>query len=235
MEDFGLFSFCPSYQIIFQYHIPGASQFCACTELQIRFSLILFSFTEPKPDQQHFLRFQPNNSCLPWYLTWKTLLLSCFNHLRSLQPMPVIPLAWLHFLTHHTTQSHDCFFCSFCFLLASVPSPLLYFLHEYYSYLLLCPKPYLLLLFSGLVISELCKSVDSSTPGSSDNEVSQARLLEWVFTSLSRGFSLPRAPAFISCLAGGFFTTEAPGKSSSLIYWFHVPRDPHFLAYVLTY
>ena len=101
----GLFSFCLSYQIIFQYHIPGASQFCACTELQIHFSLILFSLTEPKPDQQHFLQFQPNNSYLPWYLTWKTLLLSCFNHSEVPSAHAYHPLVWLRFLTHHPPSS----------------------------------------------------------------------------------------------------------------------------------
>ena len=43
----------------------------------------------------------------------------------------------------------------------------------------------------------------------------QARILEWVAISFSRGASQPRDPTHISqvsCIAGGFFTTELPGK-----------------------
>ena len=42
--------------------------------------------------------------------------------------------------------------------------------------------------------------------------VSQAGILEWVAISFSRGSSLPRNLTRISCTAGGFFTTEPPGK-----------------------
>ena len=38
----------------------------------------------------------------------------------------------------------------------------------------------------------LCSPMDSSTPGSSVHEISQARILEWVATSFSRGSSQPR-------------------------------------------
>ena len=44
----------------------------------------------------------------------------------------------------------------------------------------------------------------------------QARILEWVAISSSRGFAQPREQTHvscISCLAGRFFTTEPPGKS----------------------
>ena len=58
----------------------------------------------------------------------------------------------------------------------------------------------------------LCDPMGCSPPGSSVHGISQARILEWVTISSSRGFpSLrikPRSPA----LAGRFFTTEAPGK-----------------------
>ena len=43
----------------------------------------------------------------------------------------------------------------------------------------------------------------------------QARILEWVAISFSRGASQPRDPTHISqvsCIAGGFFTTELPWK-----------------------
>ena len=47
----------------------------------------------------------------------------------------------------------------------------------------------------------LCNAMDSSLPGSSVHGVLQARILEWVVISSSRGFSLPRDPALVPALA----------------------------------
>ena len=49
-------------------------------------------------------------------------------------------------------------------------------------------------------------------PGSSVHRVSQARKLEWVAISFSKGSSPHRDRTHISCIAGGFSTTEPPGK-----------------------
>ena len=54
----------------------------------------------------------------------------------------------------------------------------------------------------------LCDPMDSSPPGSSVHGISQARILEWVAISFSRGSSQPRGRTWVSCIAGGFFTTE---------------------------
>ena len=54
--------------------------------------------------------------------------------------------------------------------------------------------------------------MDCSPPGSSVHGISQARILEWVAISFSRGSSQPRNQTQVSCMAGGFFTTEPPGK-----------------------
>ena len=54
----------------------------------------------------------------------------------------------------------------------------------------------------------LCDAMDYSLPGSSVRGIFQARILEWVAMSSSRGSSQPRDGTFISCIAGGFFTTE---------------------------
>ena len=51
-----------------------------------------------------------------------------------------------------------------------------------------------------------------SPPGPTVHEISQARLLEWVATSFSRGSSGPTDPTYVSCLAGGFFTTDPSRK-----------------------
>ena len=52
----------------------------------------------------------------------------------------------------------------------------------------------------------LCNSVDSSPPGSSVRGIFQARVLEWVAISFSRGFPWPRDQTQVSCIAGRFCT-----------------------------
>ena len=56
-----------------------------------------------------------------------------------------------------------------------------------------------------------------SPPGSSIQEISQARILEWVIIPFSRGSSWPRDQTHVSCTAGRFFTTEPPGKPLTCI------------------
>ena len=61
----------------------------------------------------------------------------------------------------------------------------------------------------------LCNPVDCSPPGSSVHGILQARMLEWVAISSSRGSSQCRNWACISCIpwiADRFFTAEPPGK-----------------------
>ena len=47
-------------------------------------------------------------------------------------------------------------------------------------------------------------------------------LLEWVAISSSRGSSWPRDPTRVSCIAGGFFTTEPPGNPPPYLTRFHI-------------
>ena len=64
-----------------------------------------------------------------------------------------------------------------------------------------------LLLFSRCSCVRLFATpMDCSVPGSSIHGILLARILEWAAMPSSRGWTL------ISCLAGGFFTTEPPGK-----------------------
>ena len=51
--------------------------------------------------------------------------------------------------------------------------------------------------------------MDYSSPGSSDHGMFQARILEWVAISLSRGSSRPRDWTQVSCIAGRLFTDWA--------------------------
>ena len=58
----------------------------------------------------------------------------------------------------------------------------------------------------------VCNPTDCSPPGSSIHGILQARILEWVVIPFSRGSSRPRNRTQVSCVAGGFFTSEPPGK-----------------------
>ena len=56
----------------------------------------------------------------------------------------------------------------------------------------------------------LCDPMDCSPPGSSAHGISQARTLEWVAISFSRGSSPPRDQTQVSCTANGFSTILFP-------------------------
>ena len=56
-----------------------------------------------------------------------------------------------------------------------------------------------------------------SLSGSSVHGISQARILEWFTISFSRTSSWPRDQALISCISGGLFATEPPGKPTITI------------------
>ena len=51
----------------------------------------------------------------------------------------------------------------------------------------------------------LCDPIGGSPPGSPVPGILQARTLEWVAISFSRGSSQPRDETCISCIAGWFF------------------------------
>ena len=55
------------------------------------------------------------------------------------------------------------------------------------------------------VVSD-CDPMDCSPSGSSVHGISQARILECIAISFSRGSSRPRGQTCVSCIAGGFFT-----------------------------
>ena len=68
---------------------------------------------------------------------------------------------------------------------------------------------YVCVCVSRWVILTLCDPVDYSPPGFPVHEIPQARVLEWVAISFSRGSSQPRDRTQVSCIAGGFFTIWA--------------------------
>ena len=68
-----------------------------------------------------------------------------------------------------------------------------------------------------LITPTLCDPVNFSLPGSSVHGILQARILEWVGTSFSRGFSWPRDRTQLSHIAGRCFpiwATRVPGHFS---------------------
>ena len=69
--------------------------------------------------------------------------------------------------------------------------------------------------------STLCNPLDCSPPGFSFRGISQARILEWIAISYSRGFSRPRDRTRVSCIS--FI-----GKVDSLPLW--PPWKPAFLS-----
>ena len=87
--------------------------------------------------------------------------------------------------------------------------------------------------------------MDCSPQGSTVHGISQARILEWVAISFSRGPSLPRdwthSSWHIPCIVGRFFTTELLEKPMSKLYRCipymvidsHVGFNPHPTIYTL--
>ena len=74
----------------------------------------------------------------------------------------------------------------------------------------------------------LCDPMDCSPPGSSVHRILQARILEWVAMSFSRGSSWPRARTHISCVSCIIlFTTSTTREAPSLWY------PPHLKVKVL--
>ena len=67
-------------------------------------------------------------------------------------------------------------------------------------------------MLSPSVVFSSLRLLDCILPGSSVRGILQARILEGVAIPLSRGSSSSRYQTRISCVAGGFFTTEPPGK-----------------------
>ena len=65
------------------------------------------------------------------------------------------------------------------------------------------------------LVAKLCLTLCDSMglQGPSVYGISQARILEWIAISYPRGSSWARGRTQVSWIAGGFFTTESPGKT----------------------
>ena len=78
----------------------------------------------------------------------------------------------------------------------------------------------------GDLVAESCPTlwdpVDGSPPGSTVHGILQARILEWVTISSSRGSSQPRDQTQVSCIAGRLFTIWA---SREALWGEHYPKN----------
>ena len=64
----------------------------------------------------------------------------------------------------------------------------------------------------------LCDPMNCSPPGSFVHGILQARVLEWIAISFSRGYSWPRDRTRVSCIAGRRFTVWATRESTEELY-----------------
>ena len=74
------------------------------------------------------------------------------------------------------------------------------------------------LIFCVRACSVIYDPMDCSLPGSSVQGILQARIVEWVAISYSRGSSQPGIEPWSPALAGRFFTTAPPGKPTLNFY-----------------
>ena len=65
----------------------------------------------------------------------------------------------------------------------------------------------------------LCDPLDCSPAGSSVHGISQARILEWIAISFSRGSSRPRNQTHVSCITGGSFMDWAIREAQQELIW----------------
>ena len=63
---------------------------------------------------------------------------------------------------------------------------------------------------------QLCNPMDCSLSGSSVHGIFQARILEWIAISFTRGSSWPRAGTWVSQIAGRFFTIWATREAPQI-------------------
>ena len=68
------------------------------------------------------------------------------------------------------------------------------------------------------VMSDSLNPMNCSPPGSSAQGILQARILEWVAISYSRGSFRLTDRTRVSCIAGGFFTICTIGEAQNDVY-----------------
>ena len=84
-------------------------------------------------------------------------------------------------------------------------------------------------------MSDSCDPMDCSLPGSSVHRILQARILEWVAISFSRGSSQPRNWTWVSCIAGRFSSNWAMREATWVYLYYLATPSPEFLLSELTH
>ena len=119
--------------------------------------------------------------------------------------------AWraaIHGVTKSRTQLSDWTYWTDC-MLASFQKPVLFFSYTFTPCLLASDFSFLIVKVKSLSRVQLCDPMDCNLPGSSVCGIFQARILEWVAISFSRGSSRPRDWTRVSCIVGRRFTIWA--------------------------
>ena len=98
-----------------------------------------------------------------------------------------------------------------------------YLLHNYYLVRCFLDSSFTFVYMQGFILKRkkvkslsrvrLCDPIDYSLPGSSVHGIFQARILEWVAISFSRGSSRPRDWTQVSRIIGRRFTVWAPREA----------------------
>ena len=84
-------------------------------------------------------------------------------------------------------------------------------------------------------MSDSCDTMECRLPGSPVHGILQAKILEWVAISFSRGSSQPRDQTQVSCIAGRFFTHLAIRKAlTDLFTYLFLPLTPPSKPYELS-
>ena len=73
-------------------------------------------------------------------------------------------------------------------------------------------------------MTDSCNPMDGGLRGSSIHGILQARILEWVVISFSRGSSQPRIQTRVSCIGSRFFTNWAPREAPLIGYYAEAHR-----------
>ena len=104
-------------------------------------------------------------------------------------------------------------------LFLDLPFPHLFYFYLVFSFSSQLSLLIYLLIFSRKWLLTLCDPMDCSLTGSSVHGIFQARVLEWIAISFSRGSSWPRNQTRVSHIAGRRFTVwatrEAPYTKSN--------------------
>ena len=80
------------------------------------------------------------------------------------------------------------------------------------------------------MFNSFCHPMDCSPPGSSVHEILQARILEWVDITFSRGSFWPKDQTRVSAIAGRFFTIWAkswPSINDFTEFWPFLPWEAY--------